>query len=218
MERILLSILCGVVACSDDSSTDTNNTTNNPTNNATNNSTNSATNNPTNNATNNKTNNQSDDTIDLSQFSQTCESDQDCKVVSAHACGCGDEAAISYSSFSAYLAEKEQVECPPLDAPCDSSRVASCSGGTCTSREEVIVAVEDYDRSCQTSADCRVIPLGEVCDPCPCDYGAVNANDYAMNGPSQLSCNRGQVACEACTAPEPMVSCTDNVCETVDTL
>lgn len=70
---------------------------------------------------------------------------------------------------------------------------------------------DDYDRTCNAAAECRVVFVGDPCS-CSCDVSAIRASEY----PQYLE-DRGNPQCNALCGPCPgsAAACVEHVCQAV---
>jgi hypothetical protein len=76
------------------------------------------------------------------------------------------------------------------------------------------IAVDSYDQSCVTSADCVLVSTGDMCAPCfGCELGAINRNAQARHDADVASFPYGttRLGCD-CVAP-PALCCVGGRCQ-----
>ena len=146
-------------------------------------------------------------------FDQSCTYDSDCSpVFEGPQCGCHPcaNSAIANDALPAWTKQASAIECGPIPGcmPVDCGRplLATChrfySKQTCGIRFERDIDGSKYDTSCTRDADCKLIPLGEVCSSCQCDYGAVSLTgltQYQLDL-ENADCSPPPSACD-CAAP-----------------
>jgi hypothetical protein len=71
------------------------------------------------------------------------------------------------------------------------------------------IAASDFDRSCATDADCRIVTEGDVCALCSCPNAAI-----AKSAAEEYSAKRQELA--ATCGPRPAIGCAAD-CASIDT-
>jgi hypothetical protein len=152
----------------------------------------------------------------VTSYDRACTTDGDCVVVvEGDVCGCPGcrGAAIARSAQATWDADRKRIYCPAYGAPTTCPAIAcapmlpACNGGLCVARYPHNVDASQYDSSCRTNADCKLIYTGEVCSACQCATAAVNGTGYASYEKDVASdhCTPGPSACDC--APRTAVSC-----------
>jgi hypothetical protein len=144
-------------------------------------------------------------------YDQKCNFDSQCSLVNdtSDACGCKTclNAAISSGDIARWNADRQAFNCsipicPGLPCP---EMLAACANGTCAARKPFYVEAQNYDTACTSNDQCTQIPVGEICAPCTCAFGAVSAT-----GQQQYKADRAKVACSpalvGCSCAPPITS------------
>ncbi|HEX3594078.1 MAG TPA: hypothetical protein VHU80_03220 [Polyangiaceae bacterium] len=144
-------------------------------------------------------------------YDQTCNVDTDCVLVVESSdvctsCAC-DNAAIAKSADQKWNDDRTAFDCPPIACPAVAcpAMIASCAKGMCVARKPLVIASANYDQSCAMDADCRTLPLGEVCEPCHCKVGPVSNDGYAqyMKDKSNVDCTPATCIAKCVAPPAP---------------
>lgn len=141
------------------------------------------------------------------EYDQSCRFDGDCVPVSeGPVCGCSAcfNAAINRNEYARWA--NTAAPCMPL--PCDPigcvEMTPVCLGGTCGVRAVDYIAPGQFDRTCTGQSDCHLIPVGDLCAGCNCEFDAVSEKGLEQykarvaNGPP---CGSPGVACD-CAVPQ----------------
>ena len=166
-------------------------------------------NNVTNNSTNNGTN-----TIDISDYDQSCEFDSNCVLVNLEPCGCSCASkAINTSDEAAYNTAVQAITCEepgPLCDPFCEERLPACAESECYARTPQIITADDFDKSCESAEDCMFIATGEICSACQCATEPVNRVDYEAKRPGLSWCRPDSSLC-SCPNILP-IACNNSIC------
>ena len=104
--------------------------------------------------------------------------------------------------------ESRSVVDPDSGAGLDGAAPRADAGGG--------VDVEDYDRSCATDDECRVVFTGSPCG-CSCEVSAINEDEFdayrAAQSELRAMCEGPTLECLGC--PEALARCEEEICVAV---
>ena len=154
-----------------------------------------------------------DTTIDVSDFDQSCSTNDDCIVVVdgdvCPSCSCPD-AAITTSAKSEYDDEVAQRvdTCESTDEsllgacePC-ADTIPVCVSGVCEATLPVRSMAQAFDQACTEAADCVVVTEGNACQTCSCENAAI-----ALSAKPAWDEARGEAVCGMSTQQPCAIDC-----------
>lgn len=93
--------------------------------------------------------------------------------------------------------------------------VAVLSFGLSGCAASTVLEAKDFERECDTAAQCRPVFFGDVCKGCTCQNGAVNEQGFI-----KYQLERENITCPqtpyvgACDCAQPALACVDGLCAT----
>jgi hypothetical protein len=143
------------------------------------------------------------------EYDQSCKFDGDCVAVTeGPVCTCNAcfNAGINRNEYerwgSSVAGPCGPIACDPIGC---LDMVPVCYGGLCGVRAVDYIQPGQFDRDCSLQSECSLVPVGDLCSGCNCEFDAVSAKGLeqyrARIKMSQSSCGSPGIEC-GCAAPQ----------------